>query len=355
MPSKKKRFTFTFNGKRYSVFASSAKDAGIKMAEKQKELKEGVRLSGGAMPFRSWAQQYMEVYKAGSLKPKTYQSYMYIVEQLNKRIGDLPLKSIAPMDCQRTINTFAGKSKRYIRIVCWLLREILQSAVDNRKIRDNPAENLTLPSGYLHSRRALTAEERKKVLQFASTDRRYYAYLLMMLCGCRPAEASRVRRRDISEITGMDGKIYHILHIRGTKTKNADRKVPVPDMLYELIKNLPEDEYISPVAKGSSKGKMHGVWNHNFKTFARRAGISEELTPYNLRHEFCTECARKGVDVRVAMKLMGHSTIAMTAEVYTNLRNDDILQSAALLNDTCSDSEDVHLPVHPKSEAVGNT
>lgn len=349
MPSKKKRFSFTYNGKRYNIYASSAREAALRMAEKQKELEEGVRITGGSMSFRTWATQYLEVYKT-SLKPDSYQSYVRVVNQLCKQIGDLPLKSIAPLDCQRAINAFSGKSKSYIRNLRRSLKEIMQCAVDNKKIKENPAESVVMPTGYRSTRRALTSEERERVLQLAVTNRRYYAYLLMMLCGCRPAEASEVKRSDISDVTGMDGQIYHLLHIRGTKTKNADRKVPMPDMLYDLLKDIPPDEYITPTLKGTK----HGPWNQVFKKFAKKAGISEELRPYNLRHEFCTECARRGVDVRVAMKLMGHSTIAMTAEVYTNLQSQDILQSAAKLNDVHNKQEDVLPPVLPKAEAVGN-
>jgi hypothetical protein len=54
------------------------------------------------------------------------------------------------------------------------------------------------------------------------------------------------------------------------------------------------------------------------------------------------------------MKLMGHSTIAMTAEVYTNLQSQDILQSAAKLNEVHNEGEDVLPPVLPKSKSVGN-
>jgi hypothetical protein len=42
------------------------------------------------------------------------------------------------------------------------------------------------------------------------------------------------------------------------------------------------------------------------------------------------------------------------AEVYTNLQSQDILQSAAKLNEVHNDQEDVHPGVHPKPEAVEN-
>lgn len=53
---------------------------------------------------------------------------------------------------------------------------------------------------------------------------------------------------------------------------------------------------------------------------------------YNLRHEYCTNLARKGIDIRTAQKLMGHANISITANIYTNLTNDDILAAGKLLD-----------------------
>lgn len=53
--------------------------------------------------------------------------------------------------------------------------------------------------------------------------------------------------------------------------------------------------------------------------------FGQDLTPYNLRHEYCTDLARKGVDIRITQKLMGHASYEMTLKVYTNLSDDDIL------------------------------
>lgn len=52
--------------------------------------------------------------------------------------------------------------------------------------------------------------------------------------------------------------------------------------------------------------------------------FGKDLTAYNLRHEYCTELARRGVDIRITQKLMGHSSPEMTLKVYTNLSSDDI-------------------------------
>ena len=55
--------------------------------------------------------------------------------------------------------------------------------------------------------------------------------------------------------------------------------------------------------------------------------FASDLVPYCLRHEYCTDLARKGVDIRIAQRLMGHATITMTANIYTNLTVDDTITS----------------------------
>lgn len=52
--------------------------------------------------------------------------------------------------------------------------------------------------------------------------------------------------------------------------------------------------------------------------------IAPDLTLYCLRHTFCTDLQRAGVAINIAKELMGHSSIAVTADIYTH-RNLSIL------------------------------
>ena len=40
----------------------------------------------------------------------------------------------------------------------------------------------------------------------------------------------------------------------------------------------------------------------------------DDFVPYDLRHTYCTDLARAGVDIRTAQKLMGHANISVTAD-----------------------------------------
>lgn len=46
--------------------------------------------------------------------------------------------------------------------------------------------------------------------------------------------------------------------------------------------------------------------------------VAADLTPYCLRHTFCTDLQAAGVPINVAKDLMGHSDIDITANIYTH-------------------------------------
>ena len=47
--------------------------------------------------------------------------------------------------------------------------------------------------------------------------------------------------------------------------------------------------------------------------------VADDLVPYCLRHTFCTDLQKAGIDLRTAQYLMGHADIKMTANIYTHV------------------------------------
>lgn len=335
----KHRKTFTFEGKRYNVFTDSDDPVvlGQLIEKKKQKLISGSNRPTSSMPLHEWAYQCVETYKTNQ-KEITRKKY---IDRMNtcilKLIGQMPLNRIRPIDCQQVLNRQAGRSKTQINEVYQTLRFLFKHAKENGLIDADPTEFLVRPQGTKHHRRALTAEERATVLAVGQTDRRYYIFLLMLLCGCRPSEAEECKGYDIITKDGTN-----LLHIRGTKTAQSDRFVPIPDILYDLIKDTLPEEYIACTSTGAKIGEnRRRIW----KSFVRQMNIylgckmyrnelippypvADDLVPYCLRHEYCTNLARLGVDIRVAQKLMGHASIKMTAEIYTHI-DDSMLQDVA--------------------------
>lgn len=337
------RKSFTFDGKRYYVNADTETEAEVKKALKLKELEEGKYTVHREMTLKRWAEMCMETYKRPTVAEKTYENYVGILDRcILREIGHKPISKIKPIDCQRVVNAQAGKSNSQINMTIRLMRFVFNKAVKEKLILENPADDLAKPKGTKKKRRAVTPQEREAFLTVTENTNRFNVFLLMYYCGCRPGEAIKVKRSDIELVNDVP-----MLHVRGTKTAYADRFVPMPLVLYERFKDLPQSAFVAPNGNGVDKMTdqaykrcWHMLWREmnlamGCNTYRNQLmppyPLSDDFVPYCLRHTYCTDLQKKGVDIRTAQRLMGHADIRMTANVYTHVDTDAILEAAKLL------------------------
>ena len=118
------------------------------------------------------------------------------------------------------------------------------------------------------------------------------------------------------------------------KTKAAHRVVPIPDKLRSVLLDTPHlSRYIVPAADGGdmTRSAFTRLWNSHVAAL-----VPFSLHPHMLRHTYATTLYRAGVDLRTAQKLMGHSSIQVTADIYTHLEQEDSLHVADKLNEYLS-------------------
>lgn len=332
------RTSFTYNGKRYEIYANSVEELYMKKAEKLRSLKENTIVYDKTLLLDAWANIAFDTYKRNvkglyDIK-KRYEKYV------SPHIGSRPIGSITPVECQMVLNECSGMSFSHCRKLKQEMSFLFETAVDNRLISYNPAKKLKMPDCSKGQRRSITDNERKHLLAVYEKDPAYLLFILILRCGCRPEEAINLIGRDIDHENRR-------LHIRGTKTKNSDRYVPIPDELYGVIKGTKPFEPISP----NRGGKKHSESSYNrlcahlkrdmnlsmgCKTYRNQLlpplPLAEDFVPYCLRHTYCTDLCKAGIDVRTAQRLMGHANISITADIYTHVDLNDIDHAGELLN-----------------------
>lgn len=176
---------------------------------------------------------------------------------------------------------------------------------------------------------ALHAELRRSSSHHSSTQDRSDYLLLYCHAGLRKAELFAVRGEDYDPVR-------HELRVRGTKTEEADRLVPLTEQAeLVLVRRL-------DAAKG---GAPFPVWHTVVRDIGRACERLEELwnpdvdftpdpvtearpvppkpfpaaTPNDLRRTFCSWLCNEGVPERVAAELLGHADTTMVRAVYGHL------------------------------------
>lgn len=344
MKKYKYEHSFWVDGKRYTVRADTKKDLIAREVIKRQQIEAGTLSTGRDITVDEWIGHCFETYKPRASEETVSNELYRVKKHISPAIGHLPMRRVTNSKLQQILNDQAGMSYSHVRSLRQEIEFIFSTALRDNKITKNPAEGLIMPNFVKGQRRAITAVEREHLLKVCNKDEHFVLFLLMLYTGCRPGEAVECMRSDIVDVDGV-----HRLHIRGTKTENADRVVPMPDHLFAHFEDLPAD---APLCVNAA-GRKHSESSYKrltdrlrrelnismgVKTYRNKLVppllLADDFVPYLLRHTYCTDLAHARVDIRIAQRLMGHSDIMITANIYTHAGDDleELSETAALLD-----------------------
>lgn len=153
-----------------------------------------------------------------------------------------------------------------------------------------------LHAGYKPRKRALTREEVALLLSELKPELAALVAICVAL-GCRLSEAYRLQPTDVGAVA---------VHIRGTKTDEADRYVPILSIFAGILR---------AGAKHLPLGSLPNNLRRDLAAACVRAGIAV-ATPNDLRRTHATLLAEAGVDRDVTRRLLGHTTTRLVDTVY---------------------------------------
>lgn len=103
---------------------------------------------------------------------------------------------------------------------------------------------------------------------------------------------------------------------------------PAKKALIEYIKNARNQllsDASSDILFANCQGQAmsrQGFWKI-VKYYAKKAGITSDITPHTLRHSFAVHLVENGADLRSVQEMLGHSDIS-TTQIYANVTQNKI-------------------------------
>ena len=310
---------------RRSLKTKDRKLADIRLSELRSQvgnlkISEDTRIS-----FADLATRWIAT-TAHALKVSSVTRRKSCIANLTPYFAGMAMRSIQPHHCERWLIERGSKVAAQTMIhELNAMRNVFDYAVSLGLILNNPATGIqrrkiirapmTIPTR--DQFKSLVAAIRESDGRLDSQKKaKAGADLVELLAysGCRLAEATSIRWRDIDfeqgVITVTGGEV-------GTKN-NEHRQVPMTSALRELLERLSmnspwqSDDHVSQISSAK----------RSITTACRRLDLPH-FTHHDFRHFFATTCIEAGVDIPTVSRWLGHKDGgALAMRVYGHLRQE---------------------------------
>ena len=289
----------------------------------------------------SYLEQWLDGKRA--LRPSTRKSYREHLDlYLLPHLGHLRLRNLAAPHIDAMINAIANdggkhRSPTTIRRIHATLRSALNTALRRQLINVNPALQVELPRQDRKTAAVWTPAQLSEFLTAIRTDRLYALYHLVALTGLRRGEVLGLRWSDVDPerrllfINQQVVQVGRTTHIGPPKTSRARRVVPLDAGTAALLELHRRDQQHERQAWGAAWTDTGMVFTREdgtllspdyltrrFKALVRAVGVPP-IRFHGLRHTSASLALAAGVAMKVVSERLGHSAIAITADLYTHV------------------------------------
>ena len=310
---------------------------------------------GGARRFDDLYRQWVAIRKPfwkPSQLASIEASYRTHVEPkwTGRRIGD-----IGNAEIQEWVSDLAARrSASVVLRAKGIVNGVMERAVTDRLIQDNPCDGLELP-------RKPKRKERRvylaipELIRFADEcgnavhigEERRALILLLGFCGLRWGEAAALRAEDVD----AGSRLLHVRRsivrvngkpVEGTPKSYEMRNLYMPALVADALKPIlrrrgrGERVFSDPSGEplreqSASASKANRTW---WPSALKRLGWRREdwPSPHDLRHTAASIAVHAGANVKALQRMLGHASASMTLDVYADLFDSDLRDVTALVD-----------------------
>lgn len=283
-----------------------------------------------------------------SLRPTTISNYRCTLERyVPEDLRAIPLRKLTPQRLRAWMNALASPerkrplSNRTITIARTVLRAALKQAVRDGLLLTNPLDAVNAPRrGDKGDPKALTADDANRLLAKGDDPLVAAFVALAMGCGLRRGEAIGLQWDDLDldgappiltvrrSVVALGGTTI----VQAPKTRAGRRQVIVPSFTVSKLRAWRRVQVEQRLASAhwradepawvftSSIGTPLDPANLSKRVVDAGKHVGLKLSPHALRHTYVTLALNAGAPISVISKAAGHSTIAVTSDIYGSLQ-----------------------------------
>jgi integrase/recombinase XerD len=251
---------------------------------------------------------------------RTIEMYRYLAGQFLRECPDPTRLEVQQYLTERLDG---GKSPAFVENVRKALASLFRFLHQEGLASNNPVDGLKAIRVPYSERRLPSIEDIEAVLGVSFTreknaDKMRTMVVLLMTTGLRLSEALSLRK---------DGIDFNAREMTVTGKGGRQRVVPLlqvtADVLAAYIKKYPTDSpFVFPGDTRTGHAEIHNA-EKTLRHACIRAGV-RPFTPHQLRHFYATEMLRRGAKLEVVGRILGHSGIGVTADIYRHVRTEEM-------------------------------
>jgi integrase len=298
-------------------------------------------------------------------RPSTQRSYRGAIDgHLAPAFGSLRIEQLSPQRIQRWLTEHKQEhgARRRIVLAHAVLRSALSEACRLQVVSINAAELVKVPKPTSRAIVPLTLEQATAFLTSAESHRLGALFSVALACGLRLGEACGLRWDDV-DLESKDVRIRQQLQVvkkqlvlQELKTEKSRRTLVLPDVCIRALRTHRTRQREERL-KAGPRWVDTGLVFTTYRTYKEGRGLHRKvgagLHPRNvsrvlaalltaanvphrrfhdLRHSAASLLIASGVELVEVSKLLGHSELRTTADLYTHLVKQTATKAARLMD-----------------------
>ncbi|XOQ63868.1 MAG: Phage integrase [Bifidobacterium crudilactis] len=317
--------------------------------------------------YQSWYAEHSPLWK---------QSWRHTVEiswntHVKDAWGDVRIMDMERASVQQWVSALSKKRSASTVLKAYgILRSIVQDAVKDRILVRDPLKGVVLPRKpkrkakrvYLTVGQLIRFADECRKAQEKGEERRALI-LLLGFCGLRWGEAAAL------QVSDVDYESHRVIvrrnvvaigsdRVEGTPKSGEMRTVPLPSIVEQALmhvclgKGETEHVFLDPSGR-TIRPQSVGNLAHNrtwYVSALKRLNYSPASmpSPHDLRHTAASIAVHAGANVKALQRMLGHTSAAMTLDVYADLFDSDLDDVARMIDSAVA----IEVPTDSNAESA---